>query len=55
MVTGHIETFTEHGVLLNDGRELPADIIVTATGLNVHALGGITLTVDSNIVDGLVY
>ena len=41
VVTGHIETFTENGVLLKDGRELPADIIVTATGLNVQALGGI--------------
>src|SRR6202011_1367944 len=46
VVTGHIETFTEHGVLLKDGRELPADVIVTATGLNVHALGGVAPTVD---------
>jgi monooxygenase len=45
VVTGHIETFTETGVLLTDGRELEADIIVTATGLNVQALGGMTLTV----------
>ena len=50
VVTGHIETFTENGVLLKDGRELPADVIVTATGLNVHALGGITLTVDGDPV-----
>jgi cation diffusion facilitator CzcD-associated flavoprotein CzcO len=50
VVTGHIETFTEAGVLLKDGRELPADIIVTATGLNVQALGGITLTVDGEPV-----
>ena len=50
VVTGHIETFTENGVLLKDGRELPADIIVTATGLNVQALGGITLTVDGEPV-----
>ena len=33
-------------MLLADGRELEADIIVTATGLNVQALGGMTLTVD---------
>jgi monooxygenase len=46
VVTGHIETFTETGVLLKDGRELEADIIVTATGLNVQPLGGMTLTVD---------
>ena len=50
VVTGQIETFTENGVLLTDGRELPADIIVTATGLNVQALGGITLTVDGEPV-----
>jgi cation diffusion facilitator CzcD-associated flavoprotein CzcO len=50
VVTGHIETFTETGVLLTDGRELEADIIVTATGLNVQALGGMTLTVDGEPV-----
>jgi cation diffusion facilitator CzcD-associated flavoprotein CzcO len=58
VVTGQIETFTENGVLLKDGRELPADIIVTATGLNVQALGGITLSVDGEPVlaaDRVVY
>jgi monooxygenase len=50
VVTGPIDTFTEAGVLLKDGRELPADIIVTATGLNVQALGGIALTVDGEPV-----
>jgi cation diffusion facilitator CzcD-associated flavoprotein CzcO len=58
VVTGHIDTFTETGVLLKDGRELPADIIVTATGLNVQALGGMALTVDGEPVrlsDKFVY
>jgi monooxygenase len=58
VVTGHIETFTENGVLLKDGRTLEADIIVTATGLNVQMLGGMTLTVDGNPVqaaDRVVY
>jgi cation diffusion facilitator CzcD-associated flavoprotein CzcO len=50
VVTGEIETFTEDGVHLSDGRELPADIIVTATGLNVQALGGVPLTVDGAAV-----
>jgi cation diffusion facilitator CzcD-associated flavoprotein CzcO len=50
VVTGHIETFTERGVQLYDGRQLEADIIVTATGLNVQALGGMTLTVDGSPV-----
>ncbi len=58
VVTGHIETFTEDGILLKDGRELEADIIVTATGLNVQPLGGMTLTVDGEPVqpaDRFVY
>jgi monooxygenase len=58
VVTGHIETFTENGVLLKDGRPLEADIIVTATGLIVQMLGGMTLTVDGNPVraaDRVVY
>jgi cation diffusion facilitator CzcD-associated flavoprotein CzcO len=58
VITGQIDTFTENGVLLKDGRELPADIIVTATGLNVQALGGITLSVDGEPVlaaDRVVY
>ncbi|WNG50982.1 NAD(P)/FAD-dependent oxidoreductase [Archangium minus] len=46
MVTDHIETFTERGLQLKSGRELEADIIITATGLNLLALGGIALTVD---------
>ena len=51
MVTDRIATFTERGVLLASGRELDADIIVTATGLNVQLFGGITLTVDGEPVD----
>src|SRR6478735_3804410 len=51
VVTDRISTFTERGVLLESGRELDADIIVTATGLNVQLFGGITLTVDGEPVD----
>jgi cation diffusion facilitator CzcD-associated flavoprotein CzcO len=50
VVTDRIETFTEDGVLLASGRELRADVIVTATGLNVQAIGGISLTVDGEPV-----
>jgi len=50
VVTDRITTFTEQGVLLESGRELEADIIVTATGLNVQAMGGISLTVDGRPV-----
>ena len=46
VVTDQIDTFTENGVLLKSGRELEADIIVTATGLNVQMLGGMKLFVD---------
>jgi cation diffusion facilitator CzcD-associated flavoprotein CzcO len=46
VVTDHIETFTEEGILLKSGQELEADIIVTATGLEVQMLGGLKLFVD---------
>lgn len=51
VVTDHIDHFTEHGVRLKSGRELQADIIVTATGLNLQAFGGLQLTVDGAPVD----
>ncbi len=46
VVTDHIETFTEKGILLKSGKTLEADIIVTATGFNLCALGDIDFTVD---------
>ena len=39
VVTDHIDTFTETGIRLQSGEELEADIIVTATGLNLVTLG----------------
>ncbi|MDT8912561.1 NAD(P)/FAD-dependent oxidoreductase [Amycolatopsis sp. PS_44_ISF1] len=51
VVTDRIRTFTEKGLLLESGRELEADIIVTATGLNLQPFGGIPLTVDGAEVD----
>lgn len=48
--TDHIQRFTESGVLLKSGKELKADIIVTATGLNVQMFGGITLHKDGQPV-----
>ena len=51
IVTDHIERFTEHGILLKSGQELEADIIITATGLNLLLLGGIPFTVDGEQVD----
>ena len=46
IVTDRIETFTETGVRLESGAELEADLVVTATGLNLLFLGGMKLTVD---------
>jgi cation diffusion facilitator CzcD-associated flavoprotein CzcO len=51
VVTDQIETFTEKGVRLRSGRELAADIIVTATGFNLSVLGDIAFTVDGKQVD----
>ncbi len=46
VVTDHIETFTEGGVRLKSGKELDADLIVTATGLDVQLLSNIPLSMD---------
>ena len=51
VVTDHIDTFTERGLLLKSGDELEADIIVTATGLELLFIGGIELCVDGEAVD----
>jgi cation diffusion facilitator CzcD-associated flavoprotein CzcO len=51
IVTDHIETFTENGLKLASGTELDADIIVTATGLQLLPLGGLEVTVDGNRID----
>lgn len=51
VVTDRIDTFTEAGIRLASGAELEADIIVTATGLNMLFLGGIEVVVDGSSVD----
>ncbi len=51
VVTDTIDRFTTTGIRLNSGRELPADIIITATGLNLQLFGGATVTVDGEPVD----
>ncbi len=51
IVTDHLDTFTENGVLLESGEELEADIIITATGLNLILLGGAELVVDGQPVE----
>ncbi|KAF6805043.1 flavin-binding monooxygenase [Colletotrichum sojae] len=46
IVTDHIDTVTADGILIKSGRHLPADIIVTATGLHVQLFSGTDVTVD---------
>jgi cation diffusion facilitator CzcD-associated flavoprotein CzcO len=46
VVTDHIETFTPKGIKLKSGKELEADIIVTATGLALELLGGMQVSID---------
>jgi monooxygenase len=51
IVTDRIEAFSEKGLTLESGAELEADVIVTATGLNVLFLGGMEIAVDGEKVD----
>jgi monooxygenase len=51
VVTDHIATVTPSGVTLASGKELPADVLVTATGLQVVAWGGIAVTVDGAAIE----
>jgi cation diffusion facilitator CzcD-associated flavoprotein CzcO len=51
VVTDGIECFTEKGLRLSSGAELEADLIVTATGLNLEVLGGVQVSVDGTPVD----
>ena len=50
VVTGRIDRFTSTGVRLDDGAELAADIIVTATGLSMVTLGEIAVDIDGRPV-----
>jgi cation diffusion facilitator CzcD-associated flavoprotein CzcO len=51
VVTDEVVKFTRDGILLKSGRELPADVIVTATGLNLLAWGGVRLDVDGTVLE----
>ncbi|OXM72917.1 MULTISPECIES: flavin-containing monooxygenase [Amycolatopsis] len=51
IVTDTIETFTADGIRLSSGRVLEADIVVTATGLNLLPFGGLELVVDGEPVE----
>jgi len=51
VVTDRIERFTRTGILLESGEHLEADVIVTATGLNMQLFGGTPIVVDGRDVD----
>ena len=58
VVTDHIEAFTEDGILLKSGKTLPADVIVTATGLQLQLLSGMEVVVDgvvANLAQSMSY
>jgi len=51
VVTDRIDTFTEKGLKLASGAELEADLVVTATGLNLVPLGGVDIAIDGEDVE----
>ncbi len=51
VATDRIAHFTEHGIRLQSGEELVADIVVTATGLQLNVLGDVKLSLDGHGVD----
>ena len=58
VVTDQIDSFTEHGIRLASGQQLPADIVVTATGLQMNVLGDVKVSLDgqpADLTQGLVY
>lgn len=51
VVTDTIQRFTERGVLVSSGEELPADLIVTATGLKLQPFGGMSISVGGRALE----
>ena len=51
VVTDHVDSFTSNGIRLKSGNELPADIIVTATGLKLMVCSNIEIKVDDETID----
>lgn len=51
VATDQIDTFTESGIRLRSGSELQADIVITATGLNLLPLAGMSYSVDGQPID----
>lgn len=58
VATDHIDTFNENGILLQSGEQLDADLVVTATGLDMRLGGGIAISIDGepvNFADKMTY
>jgi monooxygenase len=51
IVTDTIEEFTETGIRVGSGEEIPADVVVSATGFNLSVLGDVAFTVDGEPVN----
>jgi monooxygenase len=51
IITDRIDTFTERGIKLASGAEVEADLVVTATGLNLLVIGGMQIAVDGREID----
>jgi cation diffusion facilitator CzcD-associated flavoprotein CzcO len=51
VATDRISRFSKRGIVLESGQELEADIIITATGLNLQLFGGMPITVDGDQID----
>ncbi|HEY7054278.1 MAG TPA: NAD(P)/FAD-dependent oxidoreductase [Mycobacterium sp.] len=51
VVTDHIDHFDATGIVLKSGRHVDADVVVTATGLQLQALGGVTVSLDGEKIN----
>ncbi|GAC69248.1 flavin-containing monooxygenase [Gordonia soli] len=51
VVTDHIDRFDDSGILLGSGRHLDADLVVTATGMDLLTFGGIRIVIDDAEID----
>jgi cation diffusion facilitator CzcD-associated flavoprotein CzcO len=46
VVTDHIDHFDAGGIVLRSGKRVDADVVITATGLQLQALGGVAISID---------
>jgi len=51
IVTDHIDSFTQKGILLQSGKELAADLVVSATGLKMKFIGGISIKINGKAIN----